>query len=203
VTWDKVRCIHAAECVRGLPAVFDTGRRPWVQPDQAAAGEVTEVVRRCPTGALRVRRADGAALEEPAPPNALRVAADGPVYVQGDLEVRGSDGEVRFSDTRLALCRCGRSDHKPLCDNSHRGDGFADAGRLRETKLGDDGERPTARLVLKLTAGGPVVLDGPFALTDAAGRTVYGDKAALCRCGASANKPFCDGSHQRVGFSAE
>jgi uncharacterized Fe-S cluster protein YjdI len=32
VTWDRKRCIHSAECVRGLPAVFVPGERPWVRP---------------------------------------------------------------------------------------------------------------------------------------------------------------------------
>ena len=44
VTYDAKRCIHAAECVRGLPAVFDTQKRPWVQPDNANADAVAEVV---------------------------------------------------------------------------------------------------------------------------------------------------------------
>ena len=37
VTFDTQRCIHAAECVRGLPAVFDTSQRPWIQPANAGA----------------------------------------------------------------------------------------------------------------------------------------------------------------------
>ena len=39
VTYDSARCLHAAECVRGLPDVFDTSSRPWVSPDDAAAFE--------------------------------------------------------------------------------------------------------------------------------------------------------------------
>lgn len=59
VTFEAGRCRHAAECVRGLPEVFDTGRRPWIQPDNAAADRLAEVVTRCPSGALQYRRADG------------------------------------------------------------------------------------------------------------------------------------------------
>lgn len=56
VSFDGDVCQHAAECVRGLPAVFDTEARPWINPDGATAAEVVEVVGRCPSGALRIER---------------------------------------------------------------------------------------------------------------------------------------------------
>lgn len=52
VTYDTARCLHAAECVRGLPAVFDTTKRPWVNPDAVDGDQLAAVIRRCPTGAL-------------------------------------------------------------------------------------------------------------------------------------------------------
>lgn len=58
VTFEAGRCRHAAECVRGLPEVFDPARRPWIRPDGAPADRLTEVVRRCPSGALQYRLAD-------------------------------------------------------------------------------------------------------------------------------------------------
>lgn len=59
VTFEAGRCLHAAECVRGLPEVFDTGRRPWITPDAADAERLVDVVRRCPSGALSYERVDG------------------------------------------------------------------------------------------------------------------------------------------------
>jgi uncharacterized Fe-S cluster protein YjdI len=56
VSFDNEVCEHAAECVRGLPAVFEPGRHPWILPDNATADDVIEVVGRCPTGALRIER---------------------------------------------------------------------------------------------------------------------------------------------------
>jgi uncharacterized Fe-S cluster protein YjdI len=56
VSFDSKICQHAAECVRGLPVVFDTSRRPWILPDGAAPERVVEVVGRCPSGALRIER---------------------------------------------------------------------------------------------------------------------------------------------------
>src|SRR5918994_1557149 len=55
VYYDRGRCLHFAECVRGLPQVFDVEKRPWIQPENASVEEVAEVVRRCPSGALHYR----------------------------------------------------------------------------------------------------------------------------------------------------
>ena len=52
VSWSRRRCIHAAECVRGLPEVFDVNRDPWIQPDGAPTDEVISQVEACPSGAL-------------------------------------------------------------------------------------------------------------------------------------------------------
>jgi uncharacterized Fe-S cluster protein YjdI len=54
VSFDPEVCEHAGECVRGLPAVFDTKRRPWILPDAAPAADVVAQVARCPSGALRI-----------------------------------------------------------------------------------------------------------------------------------------------------
>ncbi|WP_211241712.1 (4Fe-4S)-binding protein [Patulibacter minatonensis] len=52
VVWEAARCRHAGECVRGLPEVFDTGKRPWIQPEHAPASDVERVVGLCPSLAL-------------------------------------------------------------------------------------------------------------------------------------------------------
>ena len=64
VFYDRGRCLHFAKCVRGLPEVFDVGKRPWIQPGKASAEQVAEVVRRCPSGALHYRLEEGSS-EEP------------------------------------------------------------------------------------------------------------------------------------------
>jgi uncharacterized Fe-S cluster protein YjdI len=56
VSYDADVCIHAAECVKGLPAVFDTKAHPWIQPDGAPADQVIAQVARCPSGALQIER---------------------------------------------------------------------------------------------------------------------------------------------------
>ena len=51
---------------------------------------------------------------------------------------------------------------------------------------------------------GPYVVRGPVKLVDMEGNefTVQGEAIALCRCGNSSNKPFCDGTHRKVNFQA-
>lgn len=115
VTFDAARCIHAAECVRGLPQVFDTGRRPWITPDAAPADEVAEVVRRCPSGALRYVLADGTK-ETPPAETAVERLADGRIVLRGGLLIRVGDGPPTH-ETRATLCGCGRSGDEPYCDH--------------------------------------------------------------------------------------
>lgn len=119
VTFDSVRCIHAQECIKRLPGVFNLEARPWVQPDAAgSAAELVEVVERCPSGALTYLRNDGGS-EETAPAEAsITQVPDGPLYVRGTFEFTKVNGET-VAATRAALCRCGQSKNKPFCDNTH------------------------------------------------------------------------------------
>ncbi len=55
VTFDPNVCRHTGICLRGLPAVFDVGRRRWIAPEAASAAEVAAQVARCPSGALQSR----------------------------------------------------------------------------------------------------------------------------------------------------
>jgi len=80
VSFDADLCIHATECVRGLPAVFDRGRRPWILADNAGVDQVSSVVERCPTGALLYRRLDGHPGEQPVAATSVTPVADGPLF---------------------------------------------------------------------------------------------------------------------------
>ena len=56
VTFEPGLCIHSGNCVRGLPAVFDVGRKHWVRPENAPADLVEAQIARCPSGALKSYR---------------------------------------------------------------------------------------------------------------------------------------------------
>ncbi|CAN5603123.1 CDGSH iron-sulfur domain-containing protein [soil metagenome] len=200
VTFDAGRCIHSKECIHGLPEVFDVEKRPWIQPDNSGPDTVAEVVMRCPTGALQFARKDGGD-EEPVPEeNTVTVAKDGPLYVRGDVEIQEHDGDAFLEDTRIALCRCGESRNKPFCDNSHKNSGFRDAGSLDRDSYEDSSETG-GRLEVKLTPNGPLFLKGEFQIRDTEGAPAFREsQAALCRCGHSGHKPFCDGTHGGIGW---
>ena len=59
VSFDGELCRHAAECVRGMPEVFDVSSRPWIDPTRADTEDRAETLRRvvgrCPSGALRIQ----------------------------------------------------------------------------------------------------------------------------------------------------
>ena len=62
-----------------------------------------------------------------------------------------------------------------------------------------------ADVVIKSLPNGPYRATGPFQLIDPAGNEITveeGRTVSLCRCGGSVNKPFCDGTHSRIGFQA-
>jgi uncharacterized Fe-S cluster protein YjdI len=117
VSFDPARCRHAAECLRGLPAVFDRDRRPWIVPDGGEPADVVGVVARCPTGALRTHPITTTVSEQPATPTEVTARPGGPVLVRGDLHVSGPSG-VDEHETRAALCSCGSTANAPYCDGS-------------------------------------------------------------------------------------
>ena len=57
---------------------------------------------------------------------------------------------------------------------------------------------------IKVRESGPYLVTGPVTIVDCEGKeyTVTGENVALCRCGQSSTKPFCDGTHRTCGFAA-
>jgi CDGSH-type Zn-finger protein len=182
--------------------VFDPNRRPWIEAGAASAEDLAAVVRRCPTGALAYERSDGGPEEAPTPANELRVVEDGPVYATGDLVILDGEHRELARDIRVAFCRCGASKNKPYCDGRHAEIGFKDPGVMGEpTVRPPDDDR--SDLAVRLRPDGPLVLKGPFRVVASDGGATDGSAGALCRCGASKNKPFCDGTHRDIDFDAD
>lgn len=241
--------------------------------------------------AMRRHEREEYAVDERAKSVRVEVSADGPYIVTGGVPlvrtqiVTNEAGEsVAWSETRLpdeggcfALCRCGASGSKPLCDGTHDLGGFdgtetaahdfyfetaacidgpdiklRDARALcAEARFCDRGgglwnlvtqcDDPQTRALVEeeaalcpsgrytlcdaetdephepeleasiglvedphLGVSGPLWVRGGIPVHDAEGdRYEVRNRVTLCRCGASGNKPLCDGSHVGAGFKAE
>jgi len=198
VEFDLSRCIHAGDCTRGMPEVFDTKRRGrWVHPDAAEASEVARLCAACPTGALRcIDKAEGELMHEPPAQHTVQIVADGPLYVHADMYIN----ERPEPGYRLALCRCGKSRLMPYCDESHR-EGFCDSGMPLITMPDTAPEGDT--LSITTHENGPITIEGTFKLLDSERHVVCkSNRASLCSCGKSNIKPYCDGSHQQINDEA-
>ncbi|NYF33998.1 ferritin-like domain-containing protein [Sphingopyxis sp. JAI108] len=195
VYFDGTRCIHARVCVTQAPATFLANvEGPWIVADATDAEQLCGVIRQCPSGALSYARRGGAA--EPVPPvNLVTLRENGPYTVRADLQLAGEKIGVRAT-----LCRCGASKNKPYCDKSHDHVGFVATGEppsIDTRKLADRG----GVLAIEPEDDGPLHVTGNLEILSGTGRTIACvPKARLCRCGGSANKPFCDGTHRRIGF---
>lgn len=195
VHWDSSRCIHTRRCIEALPGVFDPQRRPWIDVTRAEADALAAAVERCPTGALRHTRLDGAEGERPASPATATPTDDGPLMVRGDLRVVGPDGETLSEETRVTLCRCGNSRNQPYCDNSHVEGGFRSSDYA--ARPARDPAAPGGPVTITATRDGSLHVEGHLVVEDPQGeRLGEGDDLWLCRCGRSAAKPFCDASHR-------
>lgn len=201
ICWDGRLCIHVAECGQAQGDLFVGGRQPWCIPDLVDVNEIVEVVERCPSGALAYQVKDGNTAEQADGENTVTVIYNGPYYVRGDLEIEGAASDMPGVRFRAALCRCGQSKNKPFCDNSHETVGFHDYGAVGEK--GQTLSETDGKLEIRLIPDGPLVLSGNFVIRAGTGRKAWqGNNVALCRCGASNNKPFCDGSHTATGFKS-
>jgi CDGSH-type Zn-finger protein/uncharacterized Fe-S cluster protein YjdI len=199
ISFEGKRCIHARFCVLQQPGVFKANvKGPWLAPDDATSVEgLAAVAQNCPSGAITYRRKDGGPEETAPPVNLIQVRENGPLALRGELVI---DGQPK--GFRATLCRCGHSANKPFCDGAHVSAKFAATG---EPALGD--VTPLASrggpLDIRPQKNGPLVVSGNIELISGTGRTFRkSESVMLCRCGASANKPFCDGSHARVGFKS-
>lgn len=128
VTFDPDLCWHAADCLEALPAVFDVSRKRWIRPEAAAPEAVRDAVAKCPSGALRFMTGEGPdAVPETgeAAGASIRLAENGPLMVEGVLELADENGgPIRYFG-RCSLCRCGGTANAPFCDGTHRKVGWA------------------------------------------------------------------------------
>ncbi|MEP6863277.1 MAG: ferritin-like domain-containing protein [Deltaproteobacteria bacterium] len=200
--FDQKKCIHSRHCVTGAPQVFLANvQGPWIKPDEMDVDLLAGIAHVCPSGAIRYRRKDGHA-EEPVPPvNLVALREAGPYAVRAEIQLDGQPTTFY----RATLCRCGGSKNKPFCDGTHHSIGFDATGEpatldaksaMLETRDGP--------LAIDPLTDGPYQVRGNLEITSGTGRVVARVQAAkLCRCGGSATKPFCDGTHVKIAFRSD
>lgn len=199
VFFDGHRCIHSRNCVLSHPDVFVPNvEGEWIHPDATSPDEVALTARICPSGAITYERTDGGP-QEPAPlVNQVRARENGPLAFRAELQIAGADAGYRAT-----LCRCGLSKDKPYCDGSHVEGGFVASGE-RAPIASEPLAVRNGPLNVVPQKNGPLEVTGNLEVVTGTGHTV--DRTTqtwLCRCGHSQNKPFCDGSHAKVGFVAD
>jgi CDGSH-type Zn-finger protein/uncharacterized Fe-S cluster protein YjdI len=197
--YEGKKCIHARFCVTGAPKVFLANvKGPWISPDAIEVDRLVEIAHACPSGAIRYTRKDGKHDELAPQVNLVAIREAGPYAVRGDIRLNGEPAGFRAT-----LCRCGASKNKPFCDGSHHDAGFTASGEPATGKADMLAVRD-GPLAIDPQIDGPLQVRGNLEITSGTGRVVARvTQTRLCRCGQSGNKPFCDGSHARVGFRSE
>jgi CDGSH-type Zn-finger protein/uncharacterized Fe-S cluster protein YjdI len=193
------RCIHSRHCVLGAPSVFLANvKGPWLHPETVPVAQVVAIAHSCPSGAITYERHDGGPQEAAPAVNELRIRENGPYAVHAAIALAGQPPMFRAT-----FCRCGQSANKPFCDNSHRKVAFVATGEPA-TIASDPLATRDGALQVNPIADGPLEVLGSLEICSGTGRTVFRcENCRLCRCGGSANKPFCDGTHARIGFRSE
>jgi uncharacterized Fe-S cluster protein YjdI len=129
VVWKPDLCIHSGICVRGLPGVFDSARKPWIDLSESDEETIISQVKKCPSGALSyfINQAAGGGIDPVAESRQIteiQITPNGPILIKNDCTITHSDGREELKSGTIALCRCGHSENKPYCDGSHKRFGF-------------------------------------------------------------------------------
>ena len=74
------------------------------------------------------------------------------------------------------------------------------SGALSYRMKNDSSQTSQDSIQVTVAANGPLLVNGSIEITDSSGKVEVKSKAAFCRCGASSNKPYCDGSHNKIDF---
>jgi uncharacterized Fe-S cluster protein YjdI len=134
VFWKAELCIHSANCLIGLPEVFNTKKKPWVNVHASNSKEIMKIVDTCPSRALTYLKSTKFVTSKPRKSvkkkskfARVQILKDGPALITGNFIIRDAKKKkVKFDKEVAAICRCGASRKKPFCDGSHLSAGFKD-----------------------------------------------------------------------------
>jgi CDGSH-type Zn-finger protein/uncharacterized Fe-S cluster protein YjdI len=125
VRYDPALCMESGFCANRLTSIDEMLEKT---ADPNVRSQVIAMIERCPSGAYTYALAEGDADMEPDLPQQVAVTTEmisagpvmGPLWVTGGIPVERADGQPFETRNRVALCRCGLSKIKPLCDGAHR-----------------------------------------------------------------------------------
>lgn len=123
-------------------------------------------------------------------PNEALITNGGPIKLTGNITLIDEEGSVSHAN-HLSLCRCGASNNKPLCDDQHLDVEFFDSGSIQKLSDCMQVSRPQ-KITVTAVKDGPLKFRGYLRIFNKKGQEYTSMSGALCRCGKSSNKPFCD-----------
>ena len=129
--------------------------------------------------------------------NELLVSNGGPLRMSGNITLINEDGSVRHSNN-LSLCRCGASKSRPVCDDQHLEVEFFDSGAIGQLSDWMPVHRPQT-ITVTCVKDGPLKFRGYLRIYNKKGQECITMSGALCRCGKSSKKPFCDNKQHCSG----
>jgi len=124
IVWKPKTCIHAAECVKALPHVYNPNKKPWIAIENATTEELKSQIMKCPSGALSYYMNDEENKESESLETKVEVLENGPLLVYGTLNITDKEGNKETKNKTTAFCRCGQSNNKPYCDGTHVSSNF-------------------------------------------------------------------------------
>jgi uncharacterized Fe-S cluster protein YjdI len=128
IVWIPGVCIHSGICVRGLPQVFNTNLKPWINMQQASTEQLIAQVSQCPSGALSFYHndeQDDLTFQVDAETK-LEAVPKGPLLVYGNVLIKYAYEHETRKNKVTTFCRCGHSGNKAFCDGTHKKIGFKD-----------------------------------------------------------------------------
>lgn len=134
VYWQSELCIHSANCLIGLPSVFNTKKRPWINVHASGSKEIMKIVDTCPSRALIYLKSTKFITSKPRKTvkkkskfARVQIMENGPALITGNFIIRNpKKKKIKIYNEVAAICRCGGSKKKPFCDGTHQTIGFKD-----------------------------------------------------------------------------
>ncbi len=134
VYWRPELCIHSANCIIGLPEVFNTKKKPWVNIHGSDSKSIIRAVDSCPSRALTYSKSNKFVTTNVSSKDRkkskyarVQILNGGPALITGNFILRDiHKKKIKIENEVAAICRCGGSKKKPFCDGSHLSIGFKD-----------------------------------------------------------------------------